>query len=335
MRILIATPFARKDQGEALGVYAEGLAGAFRRAGHTVALVPRNSIEKVLPQGLRHFVYGLRVLPFVWRSDAVLALDAWSTGFPALLVAQLFGKKFGIRLGGDFLWESYVERTKEPVLLSEFYEAPRAFSFKERIIFRGLQSLVHRADALLFTTRFQRDIWQGAYHFRPGKAHVVENYYPQRRQSESPRSPRFVSAGRKMFLKNMHTFERAFAHVATRHPGISLDTHSLPYEEHLKRLGGAYAVVIPTFSEVCSNTAIEAVSFGRPFIMSKDTGTRERLEKCGIFIDTRDENEFEHAIEEMLEPDVYRRLSSAIMSFSYEHSWDDMAKEIVDILSKI
>src|SRR3989344_6175659 len=115
MRILIATPFARKDQGEALGVYAEGLAGAFRRAGHAVVLVPRNSIEKALPQGLRHLVYGLRVLPLVWRSDAVLALDAWSTGFPALLVARLFGKKFGIRLGGDFFWEPYVGRSKQPV----------------------------------------------------------------------------------------------------------------------------------------------------------------------------------------------------------------------------
>lgn len=335
MRILIATPFTKKNQGEALGVYAEGLEGAFRRAGHVVAFAPRSHLEEILPQGVRHFVYAARIMPLVWRSDAVLALDAWSTGFPALLAARLFRKKFGIRIGGDFLWESYVERTKEPVLLSEFYQAPRALSFKERIISRGLRSLTRRADALLFTTRFQRDIWQKAYDFPSGRAYIVENYYPQPKRGGPLRGNIFVSAGRKMFLKNMDLLERAFARVAAHHSGISLDTRSLPHEEHLRRLEGAYAVVVPTFSEVCSNTAIEAVSRGKPFIMSKDTGTRERLEQCGMFIDTRNEDELERAIEQILDPVVYGKLSSASMSFSHEHSWDDMAKEIGVILSKV
>src|SRR3989344_410927 len=165
MRILIATPFVHKNEREALGVYAEGLLGAFVRAGHTVEVVSRSRLERSLPQGIRHVLYFMRLLPHVGRSDAVLALDTWSTGFPALLAARVLKCRFGIRIGGDFLWESYVERTKEPVLLSEFYNARRTYSLKEKIVQRGIHWLTRGADALLFTTAFQRDIWQRAYGF--------------------------------------------------------------------------------------------------------------------------------------------------------------------------
>lgn len=333
MRILIATPFKDMNRGEALGIYAEGLEGALRRAGHSVNTVSRSHLEEMLPIGIRHIFYIVRALPRVARSDAILALDAWSTGFPALLAARVLGKPFAIRIGGDFLWESHSERTREPILLSEFYSTPRQFSFKERMIHRGLRYLTRHADALLFTTRFQRDIWQRAYGFALLRSHIVENYYPEPERGGTPKKKVFVSAGRKMFLKNTNGLERAFARLAS-HMDVSLDTRTVAYEEHLRRLRDAYAVVIPTFSEVCSNTAIEAVSRGKPFIMSRDTGTSERLASCGLFVDMRDENAFFSALEDILNPATYERLSRSIAAFSHTHSWDDMAKEITDILSK-
>lgn len=334
MRILIATPFKDVNRGEALGMYAGGLEEAFRLAGHSVNVVSRSRLEEVLPLGIRHVLYIARALPRVARSDVVLALDAWSTGFPALIAARISRKPFAIRIGGDFLWESHVERTKEPILLSEFYSTRRQLSFKERLIHRGLRYLTRHADVLLFTTRFQRDIWQRAYGFVLSRSHIVENYYPKPERSGALKGKVFVSAGRKMFLKNTNALERSFARVA-KYTDISLDARALPHEAHLKRLREAYAVVIPTFSEVCSNTAIEAVSYGKPFIMSRDTGTSERLGACGLFIDTRDEQALVDALEDILTPETYKRLSQSIAAFSHTHSWDDIAKEMSGIFSKI
>ena len=333
MRILIATPFVHKNEREALGVYAEGLLGAFVRAEHAVKIVSRSNVEKLLPQGLRHVVYFVRLLPHVWKSDAVLALDTWSTGFPALLAARVLKRHFSIRIGGDFLWETYVERTKQEVRLSEFYNDRRMFSLKEKIVRRGIHWITKRADALLFTTVFQKNIWQKAYGFDEDRAHIIENYYPRKGELKEPAGHVFVSAGRDMYLKNVPRLKRAFGRVRNSEPDIVLDTRSLPYNEHLKRLDSAYAIIIPTFSEVCSNTAIEAVSRGKPFIMSNDTGTSARLANCGLFIDTRKEEEFVSAITSILDGTVYEKLQRACRSFSYEHSWEMIVDEIVTVVS--
>ncbi len=46
----------------------------------------------------------------------VVALDTYSVAFPAVLAAMLFRKKLVLRVGGDFLWEQYLERVKKPKL---------------------------------------------------------------------------------------------------------------------------------------------------------------------------------------------------------------------------
>ncbi len=328
MRILIASPFRHANEG-VLGLYADGLREAFQKQGHRVEISSPNSFERTLPSGLRHIVYGARITPGVLSSDLVLALDSWSVGFPALLATRIFRKRFGIRIGGDFLWESYVARTKEPILLSEFYKIPRKLTFKEKMISRGIRFLTQHADALLFTTHFQKDLWQEAYGFKAERAHIVENYFPQKSTAHPPVGRVFVSAGRKIFLKNADALGRAFTRVKANADDISLDVSSVSHKDHLKRLSSAYAVIIPTFSEVCSNTAIEAVAHGKPFIMTSDTGTKERLSECGIFIDTRNEAELEKAIEKILEESVYEGLLARIRAFSHAHSWEHMAEEII------
>ncbi|PIR82465.1 hypothetical protein COU20_02405 [Candidatus Kaiserbacteria bacterium CG10_big_fil_rev_8_21_14_0_10_59_10] len=333
MRFLVATPFTDRSI-EALSVYARGLTGGLESAGHTVDLVERNALERMLPSGLRHLMYGIRIIPRVLRSDVVFALDTWSVGFPAFVAARLCRKRFAVRIGGDFLWEIYVERTREPILLSEFYSAKRRFTIRERCTFRGIRSLVRGADALFFTTRFQREVWRDAYEFSDSRVHLLENYYPPKAAQRAPDGIVFVSAGRDMFLKNAGMVERVVARIAAKHSGVSLDARALPYSEHLKRLERSYAVILPAFSEICSNTAIEAVARGKPFIMARDTGTKERLGECGIFIDMRSEKELEGAVERMLEPGVYAKLQGACRAFSFEHSWEDMAREICTALRR-
>ena len=89
---------------------------------------------KRFPTGLRHIFYFIKLIPSVFCSDFVIALDTFSVAVPAVFVSHLFRKKIIIRVGGDFLWEQYVQRTKETVLLSEFYTQKRKFSKKEKYI---------------------------------------------------------------------------------------------------------------------------------------------------------------------------------------------------------
>lgn len=324
MRILIATPFYPPQAG-VLATYAAGLEDAFKKTGHEVVVV---SPQGAFPAGIRHLAYFFRVLLALRGTAFVLALDTWSVGMPAFWAAQLRRVPFTIRIGGDFLWESYVARTKEPVQLSDFYAKDHLFSSKERLIFRFTRYMLARSHVLFFNTRFQIDLWKPVYGFT-SEARVLENIYPPREALEEPRGRVFVSAGRHIALKNYAALDRAFARVKEVHPDIELDERLLPRDEHRARLRTAYAVLIPSLSEVSSNTAIDAVVAGKPFIMTEDTGTKERLRECGLFIDARSEAAIAQAIEAMLDPDTYERLSRAARTFSLTRTWDDCAREIL------
>lgn len=332
MRIIIATPLYPPQNG-VLALYAEGIARALEGKNNDVQVISGDSWRS-MPPGIRHLVYFVKVFSALRDASFVLALDTWSTGFPAYCAARLRGVPFSVRIGGDPVWESYVARTDESVRLSDFY-AEQKLSLKERCMFRLIRMLVVGAECVFFNTRFQMDLWQPIYGFDVSKARLLENYYPLREQlNESSRKQILVSAARVTRFKNMALLERAFTQIAKKHPDVVLDTRVVSHEEQLTRLQSAYAVIIPSVSEVGSNTAIEAVSVGTPFIMTDDTGTKERLGECGMFVDTRSEDAVAQAIERMLDPVVYKTYAENAQAFSFVHTWGDMADEILRAIPK-
>lgn len=327
MQILIATPFYPPQTG-VLADYAAGIEGGLMRAGHTVTII---SFNHALPPGIRHIDFLLRSLFGMRRADAALALDTWSVGFPAFLAARIRRVPFAVRIGGDFLWETYLERTKESVRLSDFYTESRALSLKERLIRAGTAYMLKSAHAL-FTTHFQEKIWKEAYAIPVHNIARVENYIPAVELCEGSGKV-IVSAGRSIGLKKHAHLARIVERLQEKHPTLVLDTRFLSRAEHLKRLESSYAVVVPSVSEVCSNTAIDALSRGKPFIMTDDTGTKERFGECGIFVDTRSEEALAQSIESLLDEKEYMRCLDRIQSFSFTHSWDDIAAEIVNVFT--
>ncbi len=327
MRIVIATPFYPPQTG-VLADYAAGIERGLKRAGHTVTIV---SFNRALPPGIRHIHFFLQSFVAMCDADAALALDTWSVGFPAFLAARIARVPFAVRIGGDFLWETYLERTKESIRLSDFYTAPRGLSLKEHLIKAGTSHMLKSAH-VLFTTHFQEKIWKEAYTIPSKNIAHVENYIPPVKLCEGSGKV-IVSAGRSIGLKKHAHLARIITRLQAKHPTLTLDTRFLSRTEHLKRLESSYAVVVPSVSEVCSNTAIDALSHGKPFIMTDDTGTSERFGECGIFVDTRSEEALAQSIESLLDEGAYQQCRERIKSFSFTHSWDDIAREIVTVFA--
>lgn len=326
MKIVIATPFFPPERG-VLGQYAEGLEQALKSQGVEVSVVVFSKVRH-LPPIVRHIAYAARLLRALRGADLLLALDTVSVGMPAFLASKVSRTPLAIRIGGDFVWEKYVERVRKPVQLSEVYTR-RDFTFGETALFWLTRFLVRHTNHLLFTTHFQKDLWAKVYEYPRAHGVLFENLYPPHTGGLTPQGRVFVSAGRGIYLKNYDMLERVFAKMKERHPEIELDTRSLSHAEHLKRLETSYAVIIPSFSEVNSNTAIEAVAAGKPFIMSSDTGTSERLSGCGLYIDTRVADELEKAIEKILDPTTYALLVDAGRAHTFVRTYEDMAHDLV------
>ena len=325
MKIVIATPLYPPEIGGP-ATYAKNLEEGLSEQGNDISLVKFSDVCRY-PKLIRHAAYFWQVLRALRDAEVVIAFDTWSTGIPALLAAKVSGKKILVRIGGDFLWESYIERTHTLVRLSEFYTQKRIFSYKEHLIFRGAKWITRSADTLVFNTVWQRDLWQGVYTFDSRKTVIIENEYPEVYEQSLAQGRVFVAAGRPHFLKNLQLLETVFADLKSTFPDIELDTRVLSPLEHEMRIRNAYAMVIPSVSEVSSNTAIDALRFGKPFIMSSDTGARERMGNVGIFIDTLNPGALRQALEKILDPKEYARALERIRTFTFLHSREEVIQE--------
>jgi len=325
MKVVIATPFYPPEVG-VLANYAAGLKRGLEKY-TTVEVVALGNLKRV-PAGIRHVLYFFKLLTALRGASCVLALDTWTVGFPALIASRVTGVPLVVRIGGDLLWEAYLERTHESARLSEFYTNPRRLAPREKLLQAVAAALCAHARHVFFNTQFQKEIWEQAYPLA-GKSSVLENFYPPKESYEPPAGRAFVAANRGAWYKNMDRFMRVFERVKARYPLIEMQTSFVPYEKQLERFAASYAAVVPSISEVGSNIAIEAVIHGRPFIISEDTGTKERLDGCGLFIDTRSEQAIEQALEDILDQGTYARLVENCKHFSFTHSWEEIAQEIL------
>lgn len=334
MKILIATGIYPPDIGGP-SYYAKSLAEALTETGHTVKVLPYR-LEKRLPTGIRHLWYFLRGLVAFWGSDAVIALDTFSVGLPAVLLAKLYRKKLVVRIGGDFLWEAYVDRTRKKVLLSEFYKAKRSFSQKEKFIFKATQFLLKHATAVVFSTEWQRDIFLDGYALDKSKTFIVENFYPKKRDGSVAEKMNFLWAGRDIFLKNVPLLQEAFRSAQTVNQDITLDiVTGVNREELLNRIQHCYAVVLPSLSEVSPNFILEAMMFNKPFIVTKGTGFYSILKDVGVFVDPLNKKDVEDKILMLADKENYQRYNEKVQTFTKEHTYKDIANEFISIIRKI
>ena len=301
MRILITTGLSKNDIGGP-AQYGLNLKEEFEKLGHKVKLVHYRSIESAF----------FKLLHQVLWADKVIALDTFSVGVPSVLASRLFGKKILVRVGGDFLWSAYVNRTSEPLTLPAFYQKMPRLNLKERVIFLFTKILIRSVDFLAFNTEWQRNIWGMFYKIPEHKSGVVRNFIPESQIGVMSSRRNFLWAGRLIPEKNIEMLKRLGIEIVT---GES-------HEKVLERIRNCYAVVSLALTDICPNFVIEGVSLGKPFIMTKYTGLNELFPKSGIFVDPRNEEEVREAMQNIDKIQVEEIES---------HSWREMAKEFLSI----
>ncbi len=314
MKILITTGLGKRDIGGPFQ-YAHNLALEFERAGHKVRVQKYASIERSI----------LGIWPHAIWADKILALDTFSVGFASTLVARILRKKVTIRVGGDFVWSAYVNRTGEPIVLPEFYRKLPELNAKEKIIFGLNRWAIKNAHFLAFNTEWQRRIWSSFYKIPEDKSGVIRNFIPEKQLGEPAQNKNFLWAGRVIPEKNPDMLKKF---------GIEIVTGE-PHEKVLERINNCYAVVSLGFTDICQNFIIEATSFDKPFIVTRETGLSEILPRGGIYINPLDEGEIREAMETLLDASTYNNKVSELKSLNLSHSWANLAREYIEIWNRI
>lgn len=334
MRLLIATGIFPPDIGGP-AEYAKNLFEEFSAQGYKVKVLTYK-IEKKLPIIIRHIFYFLKIIFYIYKVDLIIALDTFSVGLPAVLAAKIFNKKIIVRVGGDFLWENYVETTGNLITLSDFYGNIPDLSLKQKIIFYFSGFVFRNCARLVFSTEWQKIIMEKNYNLDNKKSLIIENFYGDKLANFEPKEKNFIFAGRMIKLKNLEMLKSAFSEAFKENKNIKLEIISgISQEELMERIRRCYAVILPSLSEVSPNFILDAIRADKPFILTKETGFQDKLGRAGIFIDPLNKEDIKNKILFLSDDNVYNEYKRKIANFKFNHSWKKIADEFLAIYKNI
>lgn len=342
LAILIATPLLPPQLGGP-AQYAKNLAEEFFRLGHKVKVV---SFGKYLrfPSGIRHLVYLFALIRHALHCDLIFALDYTSVGLPAAVVSLIFRRPLVIRVEGDFLWESFVERTRRDITLREFYQNPPQLNSKERLI-KWLSGWVMRqAEKLVFSSEWRRKMVIDAYKIPMRKTEIIQNVFPSTKVLETSayrREPKVILwAGRMLYLKNLRRLISAFAKINVSSYKLHLIGEGperknleklikeyraedrirlfppMDHKEVMNRVDLAKLVILPSLSDVGPNIVAEALALLVPVIMTKESGYAEIFKNWVDLIDPLDEKDIRQKLENFIKHPAEREVMGMVRPWS-------------------
>ncbi len=108
MKILIATGIYPPDVGGP-ATYSKLLKDELPKHGIDVQVLSFGQV-RYLPKILRHLTYFIKTLKKGREVDVIYALDPVSVGLPSILASKILGKRFILKMVGDYAWEQYQQK---------------------------------------------------------------------------------------------------------------------------------------------------------------------------------------------------------------------------------
>ncbi len=156
-RLLVATPLYPPELGGP-ATYAYLLEHHLPPKGVSVTIIPFRSVRQ-FPKVIRHVAYFFAVYRAAKQTDAILALDPVSVGLPAYVAAKLAGKRFFVKIVGDYAWEQGRQRFGVHDSLDDFIV--RKYVSVPVALFRSIQTHIARnAERVLVPSYYLRSIVQ-------------------------------------------------------------------------------------------------------------------------------------------------------------------------------
>lgn len=333
-KILIATGIFPPDIGGP-AKYAKNLAEEFLRRGHEVKVLAYKT-EKSLPIVIRHCLYFFRVIFNLHKTDLIIALDTFSVGLPAVLAAKIFCKKIIIRTGGDFLWETYVEKTGNLITLKDFYSQKPMLPIKHKIIAFLEKFALQSATALTFNTRWQKEFFEKVYKLDQSKTFVIENYYGVKVESCESEEKNFLFAGRRIKFKNLKILEEVFEELKREGRDVKLEiVDNLSHDELMDKIRHSYVLIVPSITDFAPNFIIEGLSFNKPFILTKECGLVDKFKNFGVFVNPFDKNDIKNKILYLAGKENYDLQKNKIADFNFTNSWQEISDEFFNVYKSL
>lgn len=269
MKLVIATPLYPPEIGGP-ATYSKLLEEGLPAKGIDVVLVKFSEV-RYFPKLIRHYVYYRRVYSAAQNADVILALDPVSVGLPAMKAAKKLGKKFVLKIGGDYAWEQGTQRFGVTAPLDDFVKEKHVPFMVN--LFRKIQTRVARSATRVIVPSEYLEGIVVQWGILKEKISVIYNGIelpsPIPTHQKNEKEFLIVSAGRRVPWKGFESIEQ----IAQGHPNWRVFIASgLPRAETLGWIKSADVFVLNSLYEGLSHVLIEAMMLGTPVIATRAGG---------------------------------------------------------------
>ncbi len=197
MKILICTGVYPPDIGGP-ATYSKLLFEELPEKGVEVEVLSFGEVRH-LPKVIRHFAYFINTLKKAKGVDLVYAQDPVSVGMPSCLASKILGKKFVLKVVGDYAWEQYQQRgtlskfsifnfqfskTKEPEFVTPEDFQNQKFDFVTEVRRKIERRVAKKADKVVVPSRYLKKIVT-MWNVPEDKIEVVYNAFASKEILES------------------------------------------------------------------------------------------------------------------------------------------------------
>jgi glycosyltransferase involved in cell wall biosynthesis len=169
------------------------------------------------------------------------------------------------------------------------------------------------------------------YDISQEKTAIIENYYGERIESEIPLNKTFIGTTRNVVFKNLNTLADIFEDDEIIKEGVGLDLDISGSDQFIDRIKKSYAVILISIGDISPNMILEAIRCGKPFIVTKEIGIKERIKDIALLVDPMNKEEIKKKILWLCNDENYKNQLEKINSFTFVHSWKDIADELLNL----
>lgn len=318
-KIVLATGIFPPEEGGP-ATYSKLLQKDMPAYGFSVEVYPFRVVRH-LPRWLRHFVYFLKLWKAALRADIVYAQDTVSVGFPALCAAKFSGRKFLIRVPGDYAWEQSSQQFGVKDSINDFQK--KTYGFRVELIRRIQKFTVAHADLVITPSLYFRDLVR-EWVTQKDKVITIYNGVDFEELGLSQNAvcepQTLITAGRLVPWKGFGDLVRLMAHMSEWKLYIAGDgplrnelekqihdlrvedrvmlLGSLPRQELMKRVQESEIFILNTYFESFSYQIVEVMRTKTPIITTNVGNLSEIIEdkKEGILVEPGNLEQIKSAI---------------------------------------
>ncbi len=321
MKILIAT-----------GIYPPQIGGPATYAKLLYDELPKRGIDVEIatfgdylskPKIIRHFLYFLELVRKASDVDLIYVLDPVSVGLPALFASQIRGKKFFLRIAGDYAWEQGTQRFGVKDSLDDFVGEYQKYPWQVKLFKKIEKYVADGAEKIIVPSVYLQRI-VSAWSVDVSKMRVIYNGFHIEPLRETPSALRqklrlsgsiIVSVGRLVPWKGMKELIEIMPAILPVVPDAKLIiigdgpeknsleetirflnisdkitlTGRLAQEKVFQYVKAADLFVLNTLYEGFSHQIIETMALGTPVITTAVGGNPEiiRNTENGVLVSPR------------------------------------------------